>query len=267
MKFESLIENDLPLIGHLQPEGWSSIVPEFEFYIKSGFCNPVKAVSGKTIVGVGCSVSFGKSGWLAHIIVDIKHRNRGIGYSITNKLLDDLHSMNVESNLLIATEAGYPVYLKAGFRPVTEYLFFKRVNAWLDSRQPDNIVPLTREYYPALLKIDSEISGEKRDLLISLKTEGGMIYLADNHIEGYYLPALGEGTIMAMNTQAGCELMRIKYARAEKAVLPSGNLSGIEFLEKNGFARIETRGVRMIKGIDINWKPEKIFSRTGGNFG
>ena len=46
-----------------------------------------------------------------------------------------------------------------------------------------------------------------------------------------------------------------------------GNQSGIDFLLMNGFVVTNKKGTRMIKGIDIEWNPQNIFSRIGGNYG
>ena len=62
------------------------------------------------------------------------------------------------------------------------------------------------------------------------------------------------------------ELMKLKYAAIEKAVLPVENKAGITFLLENGFAE-SSRALRMLSGEDILWKPANIFSRIGGNFG
>lgn len=76
-----------------------------------------------------------------------------------------------------------------------------------------------------------------------------------------------EGLIFADTDEAGIELMKTKYAKADKAVLPSENISGIEFLKQNGFVEAETKGTRMILGKEVDWKPKKIFSRIAGNVG
>ena len=81
------------------------------------------------------------------------------------------------------------------------------------------------------------------------------------------MPDLGEGLILASDTSAGLELMKIKYSKVDKAVLPGENHFGTNFLGENGFTLSDTKGTRMILGQEINWKPEHIYSRIGGNFG
>ena len=79
MKFAEVKYDDLNEIRKLQPEGWPDIVTDFEYYLDSAFCNPIKTVLGGKIVGVGVTIIFGESAWIAHIIVDKEFRKRGIG--------------------------------------------------------------------------------------------------------------------------------------------------------------------------------------------
>ncbi|WP_041620190.1 hypothetical protein [Paludibacter propionicigenes] len=75
-----------------------------------------------------------------------------------------------------------------------------------------------------------------------------------------------EGLIFAINDEAGLELMKLKYSRTDKAVLPSENIGGREFLLNNGFVEASI-GTRMIMGKDIDYKLDRMYSRIGGNFG
>ena len=90
MQYDIVNHIDLEEIGDLQPDGWPDIINEFEFYITCDFCNPIKATIGNRIVGVGTSIIFENSAWLAHIIVDSDSRNKGLGFQIVERLLNDL---------------------------------------------------------------------------------------------------------------------------------------------------------------------------------
>ncbi len=61
--------------------------------------------------------------------------------------------------------------------------------------------------------------------------------------------------------------MNLKYSTSDKAVLPSENIAGIEFLKQNGFVENTTKGTRMIMGKELEWKPNNVYSRISGNFG
>ena len=109
MQIEPVTTKDLDNLRLLQPEGWPDIVPDLAFYVTSDFCNPIKMLVGESIAGIGASIQFHHTAWLAHIIVDPGFRNRGIGNQIVGKLLEDLEKSGTKTCLLTATELGQPV--------------------------------------------------------------------------------------------------------------------------------------------------------------
>lgn len=115
--------------------------------------------------------------------------------------------------------------------------------------------------------MDYMVSGEERDALIRKKLDSSVLYVAGHSLQGFYIPGAGESPIIAVTRKAGIELMKIKHAKEDKAVLPSENITGRKFLQANGFAVTETKGFRMIRGESIDWQSRNIYSRIGGNFG
>jgi GNAT superfamily N-acetyltransferase len=267
MQIESITGNDLENLSHLQPEGWSDIVPDIAFYVISDFCNPIKMVVEESIAGIGASIQFNRTAWLAHIIVDPAFRNRGIGYRIVEKLLEDLKQTGTETCLLTATELGQPVYVRAGFRNVAEYVFLNRERPWEEVPVSPYIVDFREEYRNDIYEMDLQATGEHREPLLSPFLKDARIYVRNNTMLGYLIPGLREGLIIAENDEAGCALMNVKFAIADKAALPADNKTGVDFLLKRGFADSGKKGTRMILGKDIPWKPEMIYSRIGGNMG
>jgi len=267
MRFNIITDKDLEQLGVLQPDGWPDIIAEFRFYINSEFCNPIKVLIDNRIVGVGNSIVFKHTAWLAHIIVGKQFRNRGIGFQIVHRLLTDLQGKMIDTVLLIATEQGESVYRKAGFRVVSEYFFLHRVKQWNDTLISKSIIPYRDKYYTAAIAIDKKISGENREPLIKEHLDHCYLYLDNHELTGFYLPDLGEGLILAECTMTGVELMKIKYSKVDKAVLPSENIAGIDFLKHHGFSESGIKGKRMILGKEIPWKPDCLYSRIGGNFG
>jgi hypothetical protein len=115
--------------------------------------------------------------------------------------------------------------------------------------------------------LDRKITGENRELLLEQFLNNSQVYVENNEGLGYYIPDLKEGLIVADFDYAGIELMKLKYSKINVAGLPSANHAAIEFLLSNGFVDLNKKGTRMIWGKDLNWKPEKIYSRIGGNLG
>lgn len=267
MKFEPVVTEDLDQIGFLQPDGWPDIKSEFRDYIRYDFCRPIKALRKDRIIGIGAAIFYRSTGWLAHIIVDPDYRNRGIGMEITSELIRIMNEQGIRIMLLIATELGYPVYLKTGFSVVSEYTYLKRESPWTARIASDRIISYDPAYQTSILDLDREVSGEDRSDMILPGLDRGLLYLEEDLLQGYYLPGVGEGPIIAGNDRAGIELMKLKYAKADKAILPSQNQAGVNFLKSNGFTESGTRGIRMSRGEEVHWQPEKIFSRIGGNFG
>jgi len=266
MNPEVIIGSDLQILGELQPDGWPDIIPSFEFYISSPFCNPVKIITEDRVAGIGAGNTFGKTGWLSHIITHPEFRNRGIAGSIVDHLLNKLKNSGCGTISLIATEYGYPVYKKAGFKIQSEYSFFERKKPLNNIFQSDKIVRFADIYRDDVIALDKKISGEDRSCLLIDKLKNSYVYLEDNRISGYYLPGLGEGLIIADNSEAGIELLRLRCSLSAYTVLPYENNDGISFLKNQGY--IETRRVkRMIFGEEFEWHPEKLFSRIAGNFG
>ncbi|MEA1876090.1 MAG: GNAT family N-acetyltransferase [Bacteroidota bacterium] len=267
MHFEAIKYKDLEELRNLQPDDWPDIIPDFEFYIESAFCHPIKTEVDEKIVGTGVSIVFGKTAWLSHIIVDQGHRNSGIGSGITDQLLSILKDQSVKSCLLLASEMGLHIYQDAGFRIVTEYTYLKRKGQWPGWPVSQSVIPYRPEYREEILKLDTEISGESRRSLLEDHLENSSVFIENSKVKGFYIPDIGEGLIFATNRDAGIELMKVKYSNMDKAVLPIDNTEGIEFLKQNGFVVSEKKGTRMIFGKDIDWKPQNIYSRIGGNFG
>ena len=267
MKFAEVKFDDLNEIRKLQPEGWPDIVTDFEFYLDSAFCNPIKTVLGDRIVGIGVTIIFGESAWIAHIIVDKEFRKRGIGARIVEELLNNLKAYSIDTYMLIATEIGESLYKKAGFKIVSEYCYLQRETPWNDQIISKNVVPYSTEHYSEIIELDKKISGESREALLIDFLKGSKVFFQNNSVQGYYIPDLGEGLIIADAISAGLELMKVKYSGIDKAVIPAKNSAGISFLMQNGFVKIPTKGTSMTFGADVKWNPDKIFSRIGGNFG
>ncbi len=265
MVIEIITINDIKDLHELQPEGWPDIVPSFKLYVNSLFCHPVKVVISDKMVGIGAGISFGKTSWLAHIIVNPEFRNKGIGTFIVNHLCAFLKGNGVTSISLIATEFGFPIYKKAGFVEQTEYLFYERKEPII-SKISNNIVRFSNDDMEAILGLDRKISGENRVSIISNNLKNSYIYKNNNKISGCYLPELGEGLIIAENSEAGIELMKVRFMKQNKCVLPAENSDGIKFIQNEGFSELR-RVKRMILGQAFSWSPDKIFNRIAGMVG
>ena len=267
MDFLEFKEKDLHQIQHLQPEGWPDIISAFREYLEFSFTYPVKLSHKGRIIGLGTSVIFGQNAWLAHIIVDKEFRNRGLGRTIVDYLLASLSDQEPDSISLIATDLGAPVYYKAGFRKVSDYKFFVKTAGNLTGNPSADILPYKQEYYQQIINLDKYITGENREGLLKKYISNAYVIIEEQKISAYYIPGLCEGPILAINPEAGIEMMKYKYSSINDAVVASENHNAVDFLLQNGFRETNKIGIRMILKRNIKWHPESIFSRIGGNYG
>ena len=260
--------NNINSIKHLQPENWSDILPHFRFFCQQSFCYPVLALLDNKIVGIANSILNGRTGWLSHIIVDQGYRRRGIGYQLTQHVIDYLYKHDCKTQLLIATDLGEPVYKKLGFRNVNYYWFFSGPKLIL-TMNAENLRPLIPSDLKSIYKFDKQISGENRKHMLEKYLSSAWIYIDEDgsNIFGYFLPEFGEGLIIANDAKAGIELLKMKHSVQKcNTVLPQENKVAIDFLIHNGFHKYSSVS-RMILGEDISWQPNLIFSRVGGYYG
>lgn len=260
--------DDLDRIAHLQPPGWTDIRSAFVFYLSHDFCHPVSCCAGRAIVGVGCAVAFGARGWLAHIIVDPKHRRRGLGLEITTRLVEILERLGASSQLLIATEMGQPLYEKLGFTTSHRYLFFESATQ-TDLPLPRSLRRIESGDTAQIFDLDLRATGEDRKRLLDVFLSQGWVHQNPEpaSVDGFLLPTLGEGLIIAGSRDAGIGLLQLKqFMGLAKTVLPESNRSGLALFWERGCDPIQS-AARMVRGGTDPLDPSWLYSRIGGNFG
>lgn len=260
-----ITQADLPFLKQLQPKGWGDIMPNMIFYTGSDFCYLVKAVVDDTIAGCGAVILHGNCAWLANIIVGEDQRGKGIGTAITAHILKYAEERR-ESIILIATKFGYPIYKKLGFMDDEEYSFFSGDE--ITSTANDKIFPYSEQFKEAILAIDHAVTGEKREQLLVPKLNDAFVYVDNGIVEGFTIPALGEGLTLAYNNNAGIALMNKNLSGKTRIALPVSNIAAIDQVGQLNLKPIpDLYAIKMYKGKRINWKPEQTFGRVGGNMG
>ncbi|TKC60189.1 GNAT family N-acetyltransferase [Pedobacter hiemivivus] len=266
MKILALEYKELNLISDLTPEGWNEIKPSFGFYVQSSFCFPIKVVVDDKIVGLGATIIHNDVAWLGHIIVHPDQRGNGIGKCVTQALIDIAKQNKCETIYLIATKLGAPVYEKLGFVTDTEYLFFKDVKFDEELVISDQVIPYNQDFKDEISILDKMTTGEERMMHLENSLENGFVYINNHTIEGFYLPALGDGLIVANNSSAGLELLKLHLKSNDKVSFPIDNLLATDFLHNNGFKEYDV-AKHMRLGNIRSFKLENIYNRIGGNVG
>ena len=266
MNIETIINSDIDQLKQLQPETWTDIRPYFYYYSASAFCQPLKITEHGKIIAVGTNIQHQNSAWLAHIIVHPENRNRGLGGEMASALIADLDSKKISTIYLDATDMGYPVYKRLGFEVETEYIHLEGKHTDQYLSDANNIIPYHSELKDELLLLDRQISAEDRINVIEPHLPFSLVYVRDGKIQGAYFPTLLDGFVLASNSLAGTELMKIRMRNKLTARFPSENQVCTDFLVKNGY-KITGTSKRMILGEKRDWNGKGIFHRISGGLG
>ena len=259
--------SDIDSLVWLQPPDWKEdIRPHFNYYYNSAFCDPVKFIREDKIVGVGTTFKHRNSAWLAHIIVHPEFRNRGIGKMITDSLVRSLDKRKYKTIYLIATELGYPVYLKSGFVPESEYAHFEFEPGNKKHDISPLIIPYEDKYKSEIFELDRVTSGEFREVMLNGSIQNSFIFLSNGKVSGAYFPKLGDGLIIADEPEAGIELMKFRLQSETDAIFPAENKAAFEFCCNIGANHVKN-SKRMRLGKRRIRLPEYLYNRIGGQIG
>ena len=267
MEWRHLELCDIPGLATFAPEEWHLALDEvlLQHFGRAYFLARVGATEAG-ILAIGQGIVTGRIGWLGNIIVRPDSRNRGLGTRATQEVMDGLRVRGCSSMLLVATAPGEPVYRKLGFRITADYVFMEV------PRLPPFAAPAIRRLVPpdleAVLALDSRATGENRaELLVPHLAAGWVHAPEDDFPEGFFLPSLGAGLVIAGTRAAGVSLLRFKHAFFRgAAVVPAANTAALAFLRECG-ARETARAPRMVLGDEAEWQPEWIFARAAGYCG
>jgi hypothetical protein len=163
---------------------------------------------------------------------------------------------------------GESIYRKLGFVTRATYVFYRR-DSLVPHREVSHVRELRPEDIPAVMRLDRDATGEDRHQFLERFLSNGWISTTDGlpEIEGFYLPDLGEGLIIARNAAVGLELMKVRFNHGKKtATVPEANTLARDFLLSEGFQEYR-RSPRMILGKGVLWQPTLMYNRAAGYCG
>lgn len=260
-----LLQEDVPFVGPLTPEGWSNTEAFIGYHVQAPFCKPLKACIDGEMIGLGSAAYFGDTVWLSAIIVHPGHRNKGIGLAITKALVDSVDRKRYASILLDATPYGYPVYKKLGFEVYSGHRHLQG-KLW-NAEVIQGVYPFYEKYLDAVLALDRKATGEDRHALLTPHLADAQVYIEQNKVQGIYIPALSKGPVIAATADAGIALMKYRLQTKEQCTLPVENSAGIAFLLRNGYTDYNKISPRMRLGPIPDWNPDHIFNVVSGGYG
>lgn len=272
---QPLNREDIFLLSPLQPDDWDDIRTQYASHLDQEYYTPIKYIFEGELVGVGQLMTYKDSAWMGNIIVKEDCRSHGIGREITQELIRlATENEQVKSLYLIATDMGVPVYQKLGFQEFGAFTSFQRdhdvfYEEDLDESDP-HFRPADYDEFDKIIELDSLACGEDREVLLREHLEECEVYSSlkngDSTVDGFYMPTIGEGLIVAKDKEGGVKLLERHIMDNNVVVLPTENTVAADLLIENGFS-VSRKSIAMQYGQPKKWNPEMIYARMSDYFG
>jgi GNAT superfamily N-acetyltransferase len=243
--------------------GWVQRRGLLDFYRRRDDSTVLVAEVDGRIAGCGGATVFPgtpPTGWVHGIVVRPERRRTGLGTLLTEAAIAWLRNQSVGTVLLLATEAGHPIYERLGFTAGERYGSFPWPipdPADADTRR------MTSSDLPEVRALDRRATGEDRAGFIESLAVSGWVATRAGAVVGFHLAwPWGGGPIVADDPVTGCALIglarRLQPAAARGVGLPVTNDAAMKHLATHGITA-DRYLTRMWLGTPPDWRPEMIF--------
>jgi predicted N-acetyltransferase YhbS len=249
-------------------ENWGDRRLNLDFVTRHAETQPFVAEADGQIVGTGVLSVNGSVGWIGTIWVEPAWRRRGVGMALTQATIDAAESAGCRTLLLVATDAGRPLYEKIGFEVQTWYRILESPGLGNETVDP-RIRAYEAADLPAMSELATAATGEDRlHLLAAFASPETAICLVrdDGTLGGFVVraPWGGGSTIAPRLDEAEAILHARRVGRDEehriRAGLVAENEAGLERLLATGWT--ESWGApRLLRGEPLRWQPDAIWGQ------
>jgi predicted N-acetyltransferase YhbS len=226
------------------------------------------------IVGTGIATANGPVGWVGTIFVAPDRRREGLGEALTRTVIDDLESRGCRTLVLIATDAGRPLYERLGFDVLVPQVFFSAPGL-APKQTDDRMRPFDPSMLQGIVALDRLATGEDRSTLMErvANPESTRVLVGhDGSQRGFVIRASWGGvSLVAPKVDDAIHLLawRRRQAGLDHPVyagLPGGDDHRRGPLVSAGWT-LAGRGTRMIRGEPLEWNPDWIWGTISGALG
>jgi hypothetical protein len=186
----------------------------------------------------------------------------------------DLEERGCRTLVLIATEAGRPMYERLGFVVLEEQLHFS-IDGLPAGPEPDTVRPFAAADLDPVLALDALATGEDRSALLSGLAGPATTRVAadpDGDVRGFVVRApWGGAALIAADPDTALRLFEWRRRRAGPdgrvaiGILES-NVAAPEVLRATGWKQ-RPGAVRMIRGRALDWRPDWLWGQFNGALG
>jgi len=257
-----------PIVDLFLAHHWGDRRLNLEFVIGHPETRPFVADADGVVVGTGVVSLNGPVAWIGTVFVAPDWRRRGVGLELTRATIEAADDAGCRTLVLVATDAGRPMYERLGFEVQTWYRILEV--AGLDGSTPvdPRIRPFEHVDLTAMIALDAAATGEDRGHLMSAFANPGSARVLDmgGAIGGFVVraPWGGGATIASRLDVAGAILHARRVAHGPdgrvRAGLLAENEAGLERLLAEGWTEA-WRAPRLVRGDPMTWQPDAIWGQ------
>ncbi|MDO8485192.1 MAG: GNAT family N-acetyltransferase [Candidatus Limnocylindrales bacterium] len=248
--------------------GWGDRRIKMAFVVGHRQCRPFVAEADGAIVGTGVTTVNGSVAWIGTIWVDPAWRGRGLGKALTLATIEAAEAAGCRTLVLVATEAGQPLYERLGFRAQTRYRILEAPG--LATGGPDGrIRPFRPPDLSAMAALDAAATGEDRAHLLAAfaaPETTRCLEHDDGTLGGFVLRApWGGGATIAPDPDDALAILHARRLatgpdKRVRAGLLETNAAGLDRLLAAGWID-SWQAPRLIRGEMPAWQPNAIWGQ------
>jgi GNAT superfamily N-acetyltransferase len=248
--------------------GWGDRRVKMAWVVGHAACRPFVAEADGVIVGTGVATVNGPVGWIGTIWVEPGWRGRGLGKALTASTIEAAEAAGCQTLVLVATEAGRPLYERLGFRVQTNYRIVEAPGLER-GLSPAGVRPYRQSDLPSMEALDAAATGEDRAHLLgdfAAPTTARVAERDDGSIAGFVIRApWGGGATIAPRIEDAVAILHARRLasspeRRVRAGLLDMNTAGLEWLLADGWTEA-WHAPRMIRGAMPAWNPAAIWGQ------
>jgi GNAT superfamily N-acetyltransferase len=266
-----------PAVASILADDWGDRRTWFEFALANPSCRVVVAEDGDgRVAGTGVLTIHGTVAWIGTIWVASRMRRHGIGRAMTDATIAAGDDAGCRTFLLVATQAGRPMYERLGFEVQTWYRTMEAPGGLRHRDGPsadfDDAATRIRSFraddLAAMIQLDRAATGEDRSRTIEMLSAPDTTRVVERGgaLVGFLVRApWGGGATIAPRVGDALELIEARRrATAPDRRMRCGilleNQAGAEALDARGWSEA-WRAPRLIRGAPLDWQPAHIWGQ------
>jgi GNAT superfamily N-acetyltransferase len=261
-----------PAVAAILADDWGDRRAWFEFAVAHPGCRAFVAEDDDgTIVGTGIVTINGPVAWIGTIWVAPSVRGRGLGRALTAAPIDEAEGAGCQTLVLVATDAGQPLYERLGFTVQTWYRTMEAPG--LATAAGDDGGRVVRAFRPddldAMTDLDRSATGEARRHLLAAfagPETTKVVVAAPDRPAGFVIRApWGGGATIAPHADDALAILRARRLaagpeRRVRAGILLANEAGAAALIADGWTEA-WRAPRLVRGRPLEWHPDHIWGQ------